>query len=55
MSSSRSAGDHVPSHPTYNFPYTPYGIQQDLMDHLYASISRGQVTVVESPTGTVRE
>lgn len=36
------------------FPYaTPYGIQQDLMRHLYSAIEAKQVTIVESPTGTV--
>lgn len=36
------------------FPYDPpYGIQVDLMRHLYASIEQRKVTIVESPTGTV--
>lgn len=36
------------------FPYQPpYEIQTDLMRHLYASIEQKQVTIVESPTGTV--
>ncbi|OJA14751.1 hypothetical protein AZE42_03180 [Rhizopogon vesiculosus] len=35
------------------FPYDPpYSIQSDLMRHVYASIERRQVTIVESPTGT---
>jgi len=37
------------------FPYSPpYNIQNDLMRHLYDSIERRKVTIVESPTGTVR-
>ena len=36
------------------FPYNPpYGIQTDLMRHLYKSIEQKKVTIVESPTGTV--
>jgi chromosome transmission fidelity protein 1 len=36
------------------FPYDPpYSIQSDLMRHVYESIERRQVTIVESPTGTV--
>ncbi|KAI5995980.1 helicase C-terminal domain-containing protein [Pisolithus orientalis] len=35
------------------FPYdSPYSIQVDLMRHLYSSIERRHVTIVESPTGT---
>ncbi|ORY92941.1 helicase C-terminal domain-domain-containing protein [Leucosporidium creatinivorum] len=41
-----------PSDPTFGFPFTPYSIQRDLMQHLYSALARGQVTVVESPTGT---
>ena len=37
------------------FPYDPpYSIQTDLMKHVYSSIEKRQVTIVESPTGTVR-
>lgn len=35
------------------FPYVPYEIQQSLMQHLYKSIEERNVTIVESPTGTV--
>lgn len=36
------------------FPYaSPYTIQTELMAHLYTAIEAGQVTIVESPTGTV--
>lgn len=35
------------------FPYDPpYSIQIDLMRHVYTSIEKRQVTIVESPTGT---
>jgi chromosome transmission fidelity protein 1 len=37
------------------FPFkTPYEIQVELMKHLYSSIEDRKVTIVESPTGTVR-
>lgn len=37
------------------FPFSPpYAIQVDLMRHLYTSIEQKHVTIVESPTGTVR-
>ena len=36
------------------FPYDPpYSIQLDLMRHLYSSIEKKKVSIVESPTGTV--
>lgn len=36
------------------FPFLPYDIQLLLMRHLYENIEARRVTVVESPTGTVR-
>lgn len=36
------------------FPFSPYEIQQQLMQHLYTSIEEGKTTVIESPTGTVQ-
>lgn len=42
-----------PSDPTFGFPFQPYSIQQDLMSHLYGALAAGQISVVESPTGTV--
>ncbi|GAA5901538.1 hypothetical protein JCM6882_006307 [Rhodosporidiobolus microsporus] len=41
-----------PSDPSYGFPFVPYEIQQQLMDHLYRAMAAGQCTVIESPTGT---
>ncbi len=35
------------------FPFLPYDIQLQLMQHLYSAIESGKVTIVESPTGTV--
>ena len=35
------------------FPFQPYEIQLQLMQHLYTSIEGQKVTIVESPTGTV--
>ncbi|GAA5887482.1 hypothetical protein JCM16303_003432 [Sporobolomyces ruberrimus] len=51
-STSSSVPPSFPSDPTYNFPFTPYSIQLDLMNHLYDSILKGKCTVIESPTGT---
>ena len=45
----------LPTPDTYPaFPFLPYEIQLSLMRHLYENIERRRVTVVESPTGTVR-
>lgn len=35
------------------FPFVPYEIQFQLMQHLYSVVEDGQVSIVESPTGTV--
>lgn len=44
----------TPSDPRFHFPYpTPYGIQTLLQSHLYQALARAQVSVIESPTGTV--
>jgi chromosome transmission fidelity protein 1 len=47
---------HLDVPPSFNaFPYAkPYGIQDELMRHLYFAIENRRVTIVESPTGTVR-
>lgn len=45
--------DSFPSDPTYGFPFEPYSIQLDLMNHLYEALTKGKCTVIESPTGTV--
>ncbi|KAI0710304.1 DNA repair helicase [Cerioporus squamosus] len=34
------------------FPFTPYGIQLDLMRQIYSSIEDRKVAIMESPTGT---
>lgn len=36
------------------FPFLPYEIQLNLMRHLYTSIEGRKVSIIESPTGTVR-
>ena len=36
------------------FPFLPYEIQLNLMQHLYASVEDRKVSIIESPTGTVR-
>lgn len=43
-----------PPKQSYGFPFVPYEIQQQLMDHLYRTAASGGVSVAESPTGTVR-
>lgn len=35
------------------FPFKPYGIQLELMSHVYSCIENGKVAITESPTGTV--
>jgi hypothetical protein len=47
---------HLDVPPSFDaFPYAkPYGIQDELMRHLYSAIENRRVTIVESPTGTVR-
>ena len=38
-----------------SFPYPqPYQIQLDLMRHLYEVLESKKISIVESPTGTVR-
>lgn len=49
MSLKLSTPDEFPS-----FPFAPYDIQLALMRHLYSAIEDKKVTIVESPTGTVR-
>lgn len=36
----------------FNFPFTPYSIQQQLMQELYQILENKQIGVFESPTGT---
>lgn len=36
----------------FNFPFTPYPIQIDLMTNIYNSLDKGKVSIIESPTGT---
>ncbi|KAI8117956.1 ATP-dependent DNA helicase DDX11 [Lucilia cuprina] len=36
----------------FNFPFTPYTIQQELMQELYKVLENKQIGIFESPTGT---
>lgn len=36
----------------FNFPFTPYNIQQQLMEELYKVLENKEIGVFESPTGT---
>ncbi|KAI0077191.1 DNA repair helicase [Panus rudis PR-1116 ss-1] len=47
MSLKLSTPDSFPA-----FPFLPYGIQLNLMKHLYEAIEESKVTIIESPTGT---
>ena len=44
-------GDSIPS--SFNFPFTPYKIQEDFMRCLYGVLSEEKIGIFESPTGTV--
>jgi chromosome transmission fidelity protein 1 len=35
----------------FNFPFTPYPIQKELMAAIYRCIDEGKVGIFESPTG----
>lgn len=37
----------------FQFPFTPYPIQNDFMKNLYSVIEDGKLGIFESPTGTV--
>lgn len=37
---------------SFDFPFTPYGIQREFMENLYAVIESRQIGIFESPTGT---
>ncbi|KAJ6620765.1 helicase C-terminal domain-containing protein [Mycena sp. CBHHK59/15] len=54
MSSSEEMFLNLPTPSEFSsFPYSPpYPIQVELMRHLYTSIEKRKVTIVESPTGT---
>ncbi|CAM9128501.1 unnamed protein product [Chrysoparadoxa australica] len=34
------------------FPFEPYAVQKQLMNHIYATLAKGGVGIFESPTGT---
>jgi chromosome transmission fidelity protein 1 len=36
----------------FQFPFTPYPVQQELMEQIYDACTDGGVAVFESPTGT---
>lgn len=38
----------------FQFPYSAYPIQVDLMNAIYKAIDEGKIGLFESPTGTVR-
>jgi len=42
----------TPTAQEFGFPYTPYAIQEQLMQELFQVLERGQVGIFESPTGT---
>ncbi|KAI7873826.1 DNA repair helicase [Lichtheimia hyalospora FSU 10163] len=39
-------------HIDFQFPYTPYAIQNEFMAALYETLSEGKIGIFESPTGT---
>ncbi|KAM3673062.1 ATP-dependent DNA helicase DDX11 [Ammospiza maritima maritima] len=50
MESGPAAAD--PGAGRFPFPYTPYRIQEQFMEALYAALEAGRVGIFESPTGT---
>lgn len=42
----------TPSAQDFGFPYTPYAIQEQLMQELFQVLERKQIGIFESPTGT---
>ncbi|XP_074395051.1 ATP-dependent DNA helicase DDX11 isoform X2 [Zonotrichia albicollis] len=50
MESGAAAADPGPGR--FPFPYTPYRIQEQFMEALYAALEAGRVGIFESPTGT---
>ena len=34
------------------FPYTPYDVQNELMQRIWNAIDRSEIGIFESPTGT---
>ncbi|XP_033171454.1 ATP-dependent DNA helicase DDX11 [Drosophila mauritiana] len=42
----------TPAAHEFGFPYSPYEIQEQLMQELFQVLERGQVGIFESPTGT---
>jgi len=42
----------VPKAQDFGFPYTPYAIQEQLMQELFLVLERKQIGIFESPTGT---
>jgi hypothetical protein len=36
----------------FNFPFTPYPIQTDLMNAIFECIEEGKIGIFESPTGS---
>lgn len=37
----------------FNHPYTPYAIQQQLMERIFTTINENNIGLFSSPTGTV--
>jgi chromosome transmission fidelity protein 1 len=35
----------------FQFPFTPYAVQTELMTSVYSALNEGQVGIFESPTG----
>lgn len=44
--------DNIPLPNDFSFPYQPYSIQNDLMKNIFECCEKGEVGILESPTGT---
>lgn len=50
----QDVGSDCVSQQKFRFPFQPYGVQTQFMNTLFDILTKGNIGIVESPTGTVR-